>query len=350
MFQNLPDKENFPLVSLERQWYDVAINAPDAFFQPYRQDCLERYKLRQMKQKEGERFADFILRLRQQISDCGFDKYSEDIKTVLTEVFLTGTVIEGCLSQELRRRILQQDRPFAEIESIGVTLEGIDHQVKGFDARYRPSDGNQHVNRVRGEHDAFRRRNQPGNQQKSINPKRKFEAKDGYSCFNCGRRDHISSSETCPAKGKICHSCKRVGHFESRCRYRKSVSKMNTAAKKVRTVEEIEAKTKDVPVEPAVESVAKTYYTFHSGNESNVVPCKVGGIQLDLLIDSGSDVNLIPDTVWESLKLANVMVYKCEKGSQKVLKGYANDDPLTILGTCVADVKAGEKTVRADSM
>ena len=78
-----------------------------------------------MKQKEGERFADFVLRLRQQISDCGFDKYSADVKAILTEVFLTDAVVEGCLSQELRRRILQQDRPFTEIESLGVTLEGI---------------------------------------------------------------------------------------------------------------------------------------------------------------------------------------------------------------------------------
>lgn len=55
VFQNLPDREKFPMVSTEKQWYDVAINALDAFFQPSRQDCLERHRLRNMKQKEGER-------------------------------------------------------------------------------------------------------------------------------------------------------------------------------------------------------------------------------------------------------------------------------------------------------
>lgn len=55
IFQNLPDRENFPLVAIEKPWYDVAINALDTFFEPCRQDCLERHKLRQMKQNEGER-------------------------------------------------------------------------------------------------------------------------------------------------------------------------------------------------------------------------------------------------------------------------------------------------------
>lgn len=55
VFQNLPDREKFPLVSTEKKWYDVAISALDGFFQPCKQDCLERHRLRKMKQKEGER-------------------------------------------------------------------------------------------------------------------------------------------------------------------------------------------------------------------------------------------------------------------------------------------------------
>lgn len=337
VFHNLPDRENFPLVSLERQWYDVAINALDAFFQPYRQDCLERYKLRQIKQKEGERFADFILRLRQQISDCGFDKYPEEVKEVLSEIFLIDTIIEGCQSEELRRRILQQDRCLAEIESLGVTLEGIDHQVKGFNRRNEQAGFGQQVLRIGNESGSLQKKFR----YQSTGFKGKFSGKDGYTCYNCGRRDHISTSETCPAKGKVCHACKRVGHFESSCRSRKR--KQPPLTKNVRAVEE---SAPELAVQEAESS--KTYYTFHSGNESNVVPCVVGGIQLDLLVDSGSDVNLVPANVWENLKQACIVVHQCVKGSSKILKGYANDNPLPILGTFVADVKVGHKAVRAE--
>ncbi|XP_062711042.1 uncharacterized protein K02A2.6-like [Aedes albopictus] len=271
------------------------------------------------------------------ISDCGFDKYPEEIREVLCEIFLIDTVIEGCQSQELRRRILQQDRSLAEIESLGVTLEGIDHQVRGFNRKSEQTDFGQQVLRIG---------NEPTPLQKKFrsNPtgfRAKFTGKDGYACYNCGRRDHISTSETCPAKGKVCHACKRVGHFESNCRSRKR--KLPSLTKTVRAVE----RSGHEPEVREPES-SKTYYTFHSGNETNVVPCEVGGIQLDLLVDSGSDVNLVPDNVWENLKQARIVVQHCVKGSSKVLKGYANDTPLPILGTFVADVKVGHKTVRAE--
>ncbi|XP_055644734.1 uncharacterized protein K02A2.6-like [Toxorhynchites rutilus septentrionalis] len=240
--------------------------------------------------REGEK----LLRLRQQISDCGFDKYPEEVKTTLVEIFLIDAVIEGCLSQELWRRILQQDRSFSEVEALGVTLEGIENQVKSFGGKIDQADVKQQVLRVKDEPvPSFHK-----NFQNPIGVKRKFENKSGYSCYNCGRRDHISTSEKCPAKGKVCHACKRVGHFESSCRSRNSNKKIPLTTKQVR--------------------------------------------------DSGSDVNLIPDNVWEQLKQSNVAVYRCVKGSEKVLKGYGNDNPLTILGSFVTDVKVGKKSVRAE--
>ncbi|XP_062701924.1 uncharacterized protein K02A2.6-like [Aedes albopictus] len=281
-----------------------------------------------------------MLRLRQQVSDCGFDKYSEDVKDVLTEVFLIDAIIEGCQSQELRRRILQQDRALAEIEALGVTLEGIDNQVKGFGGRYKQNEADQRVFRIGAAQIPFHKRR---NQQEQ--EKRKFGARDGIKCFNCARRDHISTSETCPARGKVCRTCKIVGHFESCCRSRK-FGKAPAEAKKVRAVEE--SGPVALPGDESIESASKTYYTFHAGNESNVIACNVGGVQLNLLVDSGSDVNLIPDNVWEYLKQAKVTVQQCVKGSDKVLKGYANDNPLPILGTFRANVDVGQKTVQAE--
>lgn len=68
---------------------------------------------------------------------------------------------------------------------------------------------------------------------------------------------------------------------------------------------------------------------------------------LDLLIDSGSDANLITDKAWEALKQAKVVVSQSTKGSSRVLKGYASDCPLPIIGTFVADVRVGKFSIQA---
>lgn len=89
VFANLPDTEKFPLVSIEKQWYDVAVERLDDFFKPVRQDTLERHRLREMRQKKDERFAQFVLRLRQQVAECGFEKYSSDIAKVPYSIYLS---------------------------------------------------------------------------------------------------------------------------------------------------------------------------------------------------------------------------------------------------------------------
>ncbi|XP_062550234.1 uncharacterized protein K02A2.6-like [Armigeres subalbatus] len=346
IFQNLPDRENFPLVSLERQWYDVAINALDGFFQPCRQDCLERHKLKQIKQKDGERFADFMLRLRQQASDCGFDKYSNEIKDVLTEIFLTDAVIEGCASMELQRRILQQDRSLTEIESLGVALESIESQVKDLNVKPKEFSSSQQAFKITTSDNSDRHRMQPAARRDFRRPKYQQDSSFRpkiYRCYNCGRRDHISTDRRCPARNVVCHGCKVNGHFEACCRLRNIKKKPSNDQGRIRAVEE------EKTSEPSVQqNVEKTYYAFYSGNDTNVLSCEVGGVSLDLLVDSGSDANLIPDTVWDSLKRAKVVVRQCTKGSSRILKGYASDSPLPIVGTFITDVKVGNRSVSAE--
>ena len=36
------------------------------------------------------------------------------------------------------------------------------------------------------------------------------------TCGNCGQQRH-QSGETCPASGKECHSCRKIGHFREVC-------------------------------------------------------------------------------------------------------------------------------------
>lgn len=106
VFKNLKDHDHVPLVSLQPRWYDLAIEKLDEFFKPRQQSTAERRKLRAMKQTSGERFADYVIRLKQQIAECGFEKYGPDISQILGEIYLTDAVVEGCSSNEVRKKIL----------------------------------------------------------------------------------------------------------------------------------------------------------------------------------------------------------------------------------------------------
>lgn len=110
VFRSLPNHDKFPVVALDPKFYDLAIDILDAYFQPGKQDVIERRKLRQLKQDVGEKFSHFLIRLRQQAANCGFDKYHADVGDVLMEIYLIDIIVENCRSVELRRSILKKDR------------------------------------------------------------------------------------------------------------------------------------------------------------------------------------------------------------------------------------------------
>ncbi|XP_058823888.1 uncharacterized protein K02A2.6-like [Topomyia yanbarensis] len=353
LFQSLPNSERFAVVSLEKAYYDVAIQSFDDFFQPGQQDVLERHNLRRMKQQEGERFAEFVIRIRQQISECGVDKFEPSVSKILTDIMLTDTIVEGCVSDELRKQILQKDRSLEEIEEIGKSLEGVQRQLKDFGSTREQLNQHERVYDIQA-----KRRYQPPNSKTTGD----FQLKSKNSeikCFKCGLFGHISTDTRCPARGKRCKRCNKPGHFEVRCRMQAkapfSGKAEATDAKRIRVIDHAAQDVQGTRESDAIESsesstinLPKTYYAFYSGNESNMVTCVIGGVSHQMLVDSGAEANLITDFDWEKLKSSGIEVISCKKGTDRVLKGYANSIPLTVLGTFKAVVWVGTRSVVAE--
>lgn len=130
VFRSLPDHAKTPLVTLNPKVYDLAIELLDSFFQAGRQNVIERRKLRKLKQEVNEKFSHYIVRLRQQSLNCGFEKYSADVCEILKEIYLIDVVVENCRSDELRKAILKRDRSLKEIEEIAATIEDTDQQMR----------------------------------------------------------------------------------------------------------------------------------------------------------------------------------------------------------------------------
>lgn len=133
------------------------------------------------------------------------------------------------------------------------------------------------------------------------------------------------------------------------CRKRKVESKVTPNPKKVFNVDNraVNGTQKMDKVERG-ETEQKVYYAFYGGNESNVLSGIVGGVPVELLVDSGADVNLIKQDTWEVMKQSKVRIVKSVKGCSKTLKGYGSDKPLPVVGSFEAEIVIGTKSVIAE--
>lgn len=77
----------------------------------------------------------------------------------------------------------------------------------------------------------------------------------------------------------------------------------------------------------------------------NTIDCVLGGVELKMLIDSGSDDNIIDHKSWEMLKDRNVKVISMVK-SEKNHKTYGGI-PLGSIGTIEAEIRIGENATTA---
>lgn len=273
---------------------------------------------------------------------CGFEKYSKSTRQILSELMITDVIVEGCQSNELRRRMLMKDRTLEEIEEIAVSLEGLDSQIQ--DLATKSNDVEKVLYPVK---ERFTQRFNPseGTSEATFPKRASVRGPLEVVCFNCGKQGHFSFSEACPAKGKRCRFCKRVGHFEFKCKSSRSArnSSLNRPphSKKIQSVKETDDK-------PSETDSNKVYYAFFSGNQSNVLEFKVGGVPLEMLVDSGADANMVTVDAWEQLKQAKVRVRSSSKQANRTFLAYGNNTPLNIRGRFTAEIEINGRSAVAE--
>lgn len=169
------------------------------------------------------------------------------------------------------------------------------------------------------------------------------------SLYFCGKGGHLSNSTDCPARGRVCRRCQKLGHFEAVCRKRKQDSGPAGKRTRVYNIAQLPVSSDQSKEEPSdCDERKKVYYAFYGGNESNVLHGEIGGVPVNVLIDSGADANLIRLETWERMKDRKAHVSKSSKGSSRVLKGYGSDTPLDVVGTFEARVSIGKRTILAE--
>lgn len=323
-------------IRVERNDYEEAVRRLNEFYSPKRSDTYERHLFRQLKQKVDERVDVFVMRLRCQAERCNFGNQEDmNIKDQLTE---------GCLSSDIRRKILTKDEEgLSNIIKMIRVEETVSMQQKLFVQDLQKNDTTVDVCKI----EDTGKQNFKKDQRNYSNSNRKLE------CSRCGFNGHKASDDKCPAKGKRCNKCNGMNHFARKCLTKKrkneeveSKIEGETPAKSVRketTVnlitnqddfkyyddvlcvddlclanndnkqekQMIEQKTETGSLaeqvqnklsEDLMKNLSKHVYCDDVLCIDNAIWCKVGGVDVKVVIDSGSKYNLVDHNTWCELK------------------------------------------------
>ena len=290
--------------------YAAAVTALNGYFLPKVNAAFARQKFHRLQQKEGETVLQFVTRLRKDGKDCNF---GVDFDNQIRDAVLC-----KCRSDYVRRKLLEEreELTLARTLEIAEQCESVDHQMSHLSVSEQSKED---ANRV------FEKSERPNGKQK--------RKKGGIQCYRCGSSGHLGKDPKCPAKGQTCRKCKGKDHFASVC---KTKPKSRGGANQVQ--EELEASGEQVD------------YAFRVTNEvhSNLLKLSVGGVQLEMLVDSGATNNIVDEETWENLKAKKI---KCKSEAAPIgrkLYAYASSKPLPVKGRFLCEVLIGKGKAQAE--
>lgn len=255
MFATLPDTG-------EPDNYTSCVTALNTYFVPQVNATIARQLFHGAKMEERESTKQFATKLRKLADNCNFGDARDD--------HIRDAIIWKCRSEYVKRKLLEESGNLIETLATAEQCERIEQQLAA-----TPVSADNTVNRItknprkKNEHD----RSFP----KKGNKPNKSESGKGV-CYRCGNKDHYGRDPKCPARGKQCSSCGKDDHFSKMCR-----------SKQVHTVTDNDA--------------THDEYAFAVRHgKSSCIPINIGGIDVQVLIDSWASANIVDENTWKELK------------------------------------------------
>lgn len=357
IYHTLPEEpkevQRGPLLSgynpFETNEYSEAVLKLRHFFEPKQNTSFERHVFRQMQQNKTEGIDSFVIRLREQADRCGFDnQLEENIKDQITT---------GCKSNLLRRKILEKaDCKLDEVLSRARILESVEKQQKLFELKATAPEGKTSNETANDEKVNDIEKTSAVCKIETSNRLNRFSRSSG-PCGRCGYKGHKANDEKCPARGKECAKCGSKDHFARRCfsRFTKSEGQFK---RKIESQIEGEkpakfVKTETVPINMIEKVVSQSQaidefadvFALDTQSADNKVWCKVGNVEAQVVVDSGSRYNVIDRQTWAELKSKNIETLHRQKEVDIGFNAYGGTK-LKFLGMFKARIEAGnEETI-----
>ena len=296
---------SFKLRTTQLKQYHTVKTKFDEHFVVRRNVIFERAKFNQRRQEEGETVDTFITALHALAEHCNFGTLADEM--------IRDRIVIGLLDAKLSEK-LQLDPELTLPKAINQARqsEAVKKQQTLMRNDFKESTGTKNeVDAVKTE--IFRKDDSSGGPDETPNSKKPPTRPPSNRCYRCGKSPgHVR--QNCPAKTAICHKCSRKGYWASVC-------------KSSQTVGEIE---EDYAFLGAI------------GTERNEdiwsVDLTLNNSPVRFKIDTGTDVTVIPESVYKKLKPTPTLTR-----SGKTLFGPAHTT-LPVLGCFMGVIKRGEES------
>ena len=318
--------------------FDEALQKFDAHFSVQKNTPFERHKFHQAKQESGESIDQFITRLRKLSIYC---EYGGETGNEIRDM-----VIAKTNSTKLRKRLLiESNLTLQKTQDISRLLESAEHQSKLISEKAEgqsTTDTHESINKIDGHRNPrkfqnrqnhvqpqyrrdkpqYRRDNKYTPQQHAPHNNQGQQAKFNQ-CGRCGMKNH-TSAECRRSRDKICQKCGIKGHFATMCRTKPKHEKVHATHHHHEDIDE-----EDVYL-----------FKFNITKRSNTYPVLIADNKINMIIDSGSTINIIDHWTFERLPHKP----KIQPSSTKIYP-YNAKRQLTINGTFKAKIKANDQEI-----
>lgn len=309
----------------------------------------ERVLFRQITRREGETLKDLALRLQSAANNCKFDSYSVDA-AVAEQLIIVSNL------PDLKRKVLTDTKEDYTVENVVTMGQRIEQAREECDIlESGDTTKAKYVNFNSTQNNQFSRAGSP------------------ETCRRCGRRAHADAKE-CPAVGQTCLSCGKPNHFKVVCRSSNKIQHGNNRQSKdssyksnkqfnrdkhlpgkdrargkgdvnhvkFSTREEVDAE--ELAEFRRYQALIKNELEIHHIGVNRIglsegprATVKVNGTSLSMLVDTGSQVNLIDETTLTHLRLGQTL-NECRTD----IFGFKSKERIPTIGQFTAKVSTGQ--------
>ena len=289
----------------DRKKIEPVIEKFAGYCEPKKNITVNRYVFNTRQQKMNETFTDYLTALRTLIKDCS-------LPPDLADEFLRDRIVCGIMNEKVRERLLRTDDltlkkaidtcKVAEIsvdQMKSLSLNGIGNSMNVDDVKRLDS----RQSRGRSSH--------------------KPRSKTSYNKIQCNNCPYEHEVGKCPAQGKTCRKCSKPNHFASKCRssgHHSQHTRNTTQQANQRTAPRLRSNgyssrpqsvkiitthedTSDEEGLPFTIDNITSVRTVETGQRAKdwTQRCDILGNSVDFKLDSGSQVDIIPESVFRSL-------------------------------------------------
>jgi hypothetical protein len=287
---------------------EAALEILSKHFKERKSLIFARYQFLKCGQQPGESIDCWLRRLKAAAEVCELG--------ALKESLIRDQIVTTCLSEELRRRLLQEDNiELAETLKLARAMEAADTQVNAM----RADDNVAAIQHPRTQ----RRQHPPPVRQQATAGHQQYQT--SQRCYRCGEKGHISCEA---ARGKTCRSCGKLNHLAKACRQRRRVN----------AIAEEEDSSQQHDTVTSVGDDSFDAFTISDqvpeAEQSAHIKLNIQGVSCTVLVDSGASCNVMSEKTLRQLGGARL------QPPTRPIFGYGSEVPLEVIGIAELCIQA----------